>query len=235
LRPGTSGADRCAAAQALGSIGPAAAGAARALRPGLTSRDLWERVRCAAALWRVSGETERTLPVLLAAWEENRHARVEVAACLAEMGPAAAAAQLPILTELTRRHRHNAREGASGSHDIHQDEKLLTLCRAALTLMERPARPWREERPTGDAEPPGPGRERRPTEDAEPPGPGRDRRPTGDADGSGPWQGKRPTQNADASGPQRHERPAQDADAAGPRQEERPAGGAGGRAVEGER
>ncbi|MFF0485160.1 HEAT repeat domain-containing protein [Streptomyces sp. NPDC004435] len=144
LRPGSSGADRCAAAQALGAIGPAAAGAARALRPGLTSRDLWERVRCATALWRVSGETERTLPVLLAAWEENRHARVEVAACLAEMGPAAAAAQLPILTELTRRRRHNAREGASGSHDIHQDEKLLTLCRAALALMERPARPWHD-------------------------------------------------------------------------------------------
>lgn len=137
LRPGSATADRCAAAQALGAIGPSAAGAARALRPGLTSRDLWERVRCAAALWRVAGETERTLPVLLAAWEENRHARVDIAECLAEMGPAAAAAQLPILTELTRRRRHNTREGASGSHDIHQDEKLLTLCRAALARMER--------------------------------------------------------------------------------------------------
>ncbi|MGW4775382.1 PBS lyase [Streptomyces filamentosus] len=137
LRPGSATADRCAAAQALGAIGPSAAGAARALRPGLTSRDLWERVRCAAALWRVAGETERTLPVLLAAWEENRHARVDIAECLAEMGPAAAAAQLPILTELTRRRRHNTREGASGSHDVHQDEKLLTLCRAALARMER--------------------------------------------------------------------------------------------------
>ncbi|MFH8254831.1 HEAT repeat domain-containing protein [Streptomyces roseolus] len=136
LRPGSSGSDRCAAAQALGAIGPAAAGAARALRPGLTSRDLWERVRCAAALWRVSGETERTLPVLLAAWEENRHARVEIVECFAEMGRAASAAQLPILTELTRRRRHNAREGASGSHDVHHDEKLLTLCRAALARME---------------------------------------------------------------------------------------------------
>ncbi|MFF7811680.1 HEAT repeat domain-containing protein [Streptomyces sp. NPDC007945] len=136
LRPGSSGTDRCAAAQALGAIGPAAAEAARALRPGLTSRDLWERVRCATALWRVSGETERTLPVLLAAWEENRHARVEIVECFAEMGPAASAAQLPILTELTRRRRHNAREGASGSHDVHHDEKLLTLCRAALSRME---------------------------------------------------------------------------------------------------
>ncbi|MGW1009208.1 HEAT repeat domain-containing protein [Streptomyces termitum] len=137
LRSGASTTDRCAAAQALGAIGPAAAGAAPALAAGLCARDLWERVRCAVALWRVTGETGRTLPVLLAAWEENRHARVAVAECLAEMGPAAAAsARLPVLTELTRRRRHNAREGASGSHDVHHDEKLLTLCRAALARME---------------------------------------------------------------------------------------------------
>ncbi|MFG3036011.1 PBS lyase [Streptomyces sp. NPDC048330] len=137
LRPGASGADWCAAALVLGEIGPAAASVAAALRPGLAARDLWVRVRTAAALWRVSGETAETLPVLLAAWEENRHARPDVAECLAEMGPAASGAQLLILTELTRRRRHNAREGASGSHDIHLDEKLLTLCRAALARMER--------------------------------------------------------------------------------------------------
>ncbi|MFF9848650.1 PBS lyase [Streptomyces litmocidini] len=139
LRPGTSSADWCAAAQALGEIGPAAASAAPALRPGLVSRDLWVRVRSAAALWRVSGEASASLPVLLAAWEENRHARVDIAECLAEMGPAASQAQLVVLTELTRRRRHNAREGSSGSHDIHLDEKLLTLCRAALARMERGA------------------------------------------------------------------------------------------------
>ncbi|MFE0649618.1 PBS lyase [Streptomyces sp. NPDC059534] len=137
LRPGASGADWCTAALALGEIGPAAASTAAALRPGLASRDLWVRVRTAAALWRVSGETVATLPVLLSAWEENRHARLDIAECLAEMGPAASEAQLVILTELTRRRRHNAREGASGSHDIHLDEKLLTLCRAALARMER--------------------------------------------------------------------------------------------------
>ncbi|MFB8077862.1 PBS lyase [Streptomyces sp. NPDC056013] len=139
LRPGASGADWCSAAQALGEIGPAAASAAPALAPGLASRDLWVRVRSAAALWRVSGDAAAALPVLLAAWEENRHARVDVAECLAEMGPAASGAQLVILTELTRRRRHNAREGASGSHDIHLDEKLLTVCRAALARMERGA------------------------------------------------------------------------------------------------
>lgn len=97
------------------------------------------RVRAAAALWRVTGETEEALPVLLAAWEEDRHARVDIAECLAEMGPAASEAQLVLLTELTRRRRHNAREGASGTYDIHLDEKLLTLCRAALARMERGA------------------------------------------------------------------------------------------------
>ncbi|MFI2737843.1 PBS lyase [Streptomyces sp. NPDC018711] len=137
LRPDASGADWCAAARALGEIGPAAAALAPALRPGLASRDLWVRVRSAAALWRVSGEAADALPVLLAAWEENRHARVDIAECLAEMGPAASGAQLVILTELTRRRRHNAREDGSGSHDIHLDEKLLTLCRAALARMER--------------------------------------------------------------------------------------------------
>ncbi|MFD8208313.1 HEAT repeat domain-containing protein [Streptomyces sp. NPDC059695] len=137
LRPGAAATDWAAAAQALGEIGPAAASAAPALLPGLASRDLWVRVRGAAALWRVSGDASTALPVLLAAWEENRHARVDIAECLAEMGPAATDAQLVILTELTRRRRHNAREGASGSHDIHVDEKLLTLCRAALARMER--------------------------------------------------------------------------------------------------
>ncbi|KOX33673.1 MULTISPECIES: HEAT repeat domain-containing protein [unclassified Streptomyces] len=139
LRPGLPDADRCAAARALGEIGRSAAAAAPALRPALVSRDLWVRVHAAAALWRTTGETEEALPVLLAAWEEDRHARVDIAECLAEMGPAASAAQLVVLTELTRRRRHNAREGASGTHDVHLDEKLLTLCRAALARMERGA------------------------------------------------------------------------------------------------
>ncbi|MFB7587384.1 PBS lyase [Streptomyces sp. NPDC056169] len=139
LRPGSSAPDWCCAALSLAAIGPAAAGSAAALRPGLASRDLWVRVRSATALWRVSGRADEALPVLLAAWEENRHARVDIAECLAEMGPAASEAQLTMLTELTRRRRHNAREGGSGSHDIHQDEKLLTLCRAALARMERGA------------------------------------------------------------------------------------------------
>ncbi|MFF8597533.1 PBS lyase [Streptomyces sp. NPDC015232] len=137
LRPGTSGDEWCAAALSLGAIGPAAARTAPALRAGLGARELWVRVRSAAALWRVTGDTADTLPVLLAAWEENRHTRVAVAECLAEMGPAAAGAEHAIRAELSRRRRHNAREDGAGSHDVHDDEKLLTLCRAALAQLER--------------------------------------------------------------------------------------------------
>ncbi|MFJ3901127.1 PBS lyase [Streptomyces sp. NPDC090025] len=137
LRPGSTSAEWCAAARAAGAIGPAAARTVPALRAGLGSRDLWVRVRSAAALWRVGGDAEVTLPVLLAAWEENRHTRVVVAECFAEMGPSAAEAEPAIRAELSRRRRHNAREDGAGSHDVHDDEKLLTLCRAALDQMER--------------------------------------------------------------------------------------------------
>ncbi|MEU9860994.1 PBS lyase [Streptomyces sp. NPDC047971] len=136
LSSGLPDADRCAAARALGEIGPAAAGGAPSLLPGLTARDLWVRVRSATALWRVAGDVESALPVLMAAWEENRHARVDIAECLAEMGPAAAAAEGLIRAELTRRRRHNVRESGFSSHDVHEDEKLLTFCRAALDRME---------------------------------------------------------------------------------------------------
>ncbi|MFD7319993.1 PBS lyase [Streptomyces sp. NPDC059875] len=136
LRPGAPEADRCVAARALGVIGPAAAGCAPALLPGLAARDLWVRVRCATALWRVSGDVASALPVLMAAWEENRHARVDIAECLAEMGPAASAAEGLIRAEVARSRRHNVRESGYSSHDVHEDEKLLTFCRAALDRME---------------------------------------------------------------------------------------------------
>ncbi|MEU4267252.1 PBS lyase [Streptomyces sp. NPDC026092] len=139
LGPDAPAPDRCAAARALGVIGPAAARSAPALLPGLDCRDLWVRVRSAAALWRVSGDAEAALPVLLDAWEENRHARVDIAECLAEMGPAAGeSARWVIRAELDRRRRHNVREsGGHSSHDVHEDEKLLTFCRAALDRMDR--------------------------------------------------------------------------------------------------
>ncbi|WP_149181795.1 PBS lyase [Streptomyces sp. TRM49041] len=128
--------DRRSAAWALGAFGGSAAGAAPELRACLTAREMWLRVDAATALCRVTGDTAEGLPVLLAAWRENRHTRVEIAECLAELGPvggAVAAEAAPLLrAELARKRRHNVSAGVSGDHDIHQDERLLALCRRAL-------------------------------------------------------------------------------------------------------
>ncbi|MFD9978127.1 HEAT repeat domain-containing protein [Streptomyces sp. NPDC059017] len=124
--------ERRAAAAALGAVGRPAADAAPALRALLASPERWLRMDAAIALWRVTGEARESLPVLRTAWEENRYGRVEIAECLAEMGPSAGPAAPLLRAELARPRRHNVLDGGSGSHDIEQDERLLTLCRAAL-------------------------------------------------------------------------------------------------------
>ncbi|MFJ8748159.1 HEAT repeat domain-containing protein [Streptomyces sp. NPDC102441] len=123
-----------AAASALGGLGRQAEAVAPRLRALLAHEELWLRVDAAIALWEVSGRTGEAVPVLLAAWEKNRHVRVRVAECLARMGPAGAgsdAAQV-LRAELLSVRRHNAMDGGYGSHDTYEDEKLLALCRRAL-------------------------------------------------------------------------------------------------------
>ncbi|MFE7777859.1 HEAT repeat domain-containing protein [Streptomyces sp. NPDC057445] len=124
--------ERRAAAAALGFLGPRASVAAPALRELLTCRERWLRMDAATALWRVTGDPRDALPVLITAWEENRYGRVEIAECLTEMGPAASPAAPLLRAELSRPRRHNVLDGGSGTHDIEQDERLLTLCRRAL-------------------------------------------------------------------------------------------------------
>ncbi|MFF1837036.1 HEAT repeat domain-containing protein [Streptomyces sp. NPDC058231] len=120
---------------ALGRLGARAAAVAPALRALLHHDELWLRVEAAIALWEVSGRTEESVPVMLAAWEKNRHVRVRVAECLAQMGVAGAGsdAARALRAELASVRRHNAMDGGYGSHDTHEDEKLLALCRQALT------------------------------------------------------------------------------------------------------
>ncbi|MBM7441318.1 HEAT repeat domain-containing protein [Streptomyces sp. HB132] len=123
-----------AAASALGGLGRRAEVVAPRLRALLSHEELWLRVDAAIALWEVSGRTSEAVPVLLAAWERNRHVRVRVAECLARMGLAAAgsdAAQV-LRAELLAVRRHNAMDGGYGSHDTYEDEKLLALCRRTL-------------------------------------------------------------------------------------------------------
>ncbi|MFE7130147.1 hypothetical protein ACFVIM_04745 [Streptomyces sp. NPDC057638] len=140
-----SGARRSAAA-VLGSMGEAAVDAAPALRALLRAADPWTRVDAALALWRITGDPGRSWPVLAAAWEALPFTRVPIAERLAERTPGT---REPVATdvtgagtllraELSRRRRHNAIDGGYGSHDIVRDEKLLALCRRALTR-ERPA------------------------------------------------------------------------------------------------
>jgi hypothetical protein len=123
-----------AAATALGALGQRAKAVAPRLRALLAHEELWLRVDAAIALWEVSGRTSDVVPVLLAAWEKNRHIRVRVAECLARMGLARAGSDATqvLRAELLSVRRHNAMDGGYGSHGTHEDEKLLALCRRAL-------------------------------------------------------------------------------------------------------
>ncbi|MGW2476365.1 PBS lyase [Streptomyces sp. NPDC001665] len=125
---------RHAAVGAVGRLGGRAEAGAPRLRELLRDGNLWLRVDAATALWEVSGRAEESVPVLLAAWGQNHRVRVRVAECLARMRPAGAGSDAArvLLAELTSVRRHNAPEGAYGSHDTYTDEKLLALCRRAL-------------------------------------------------------------------------------------------------------
>lgn len=127
--------ERRAAASALGRLGARAEVTAPRLRALLGHEELWLRVDAAIALWEVSGRAGESVPVLLAAWEQNRHVRVRVAGCLARMGAADAGSDAVhvLRAELASVRRHNAMDGGYGSHDTYEDEKLLALCRRALT------------------------------------------------------------------------------------------------------
>ncbi|GGV78848.1 hypothetical protein GCM10015535_14150 [Streptomyces gelaticus] len=122
------------AVNALGGLGARAGVVAPRLRALLGHGELWLRVDAAIALWEVSGRSDASVPVLLAAWEQNRHARVRVAEGLARMGAAGAGsdAAYVLRAELASVRRHNAMDSGYGSHDTYEDEKLLALCRQAL-------------------------------------------------------------------------------------------------------
>ncbi|NEA58907.1 PBS lyase [Streptomyces sp. SID13666] len=124
---------RRSAAEALGELGPAAAGAAPRLRELLADPAVWMRVDAAVALWRVSGDAGPVLPVLRSAWAENVHTRTVIAGCLAGIGPAAAGAAPLLRDELAAVRRHNNEGDHYGTLDVCADEKLLLACRRALS------------------------------------------------------------------------------------------------------
>ncbi|MFF8954208.1 PBS lyase [Streptomyces sp. NPDC014894] len=143
LASADSGARRSAAG-VLGTMGLAARPAVPELRLLLRSADPWTRVDAALALWRVTGAAETAWRVLAQSWAAVPFTRVPIAERLAERTGAAGrptaeraeGAERVLRAELSRARRHNAIDGGYGSHDIVRDERLLALCRRALT--ERP-------------------------------------------------------------------------------------------------
>jgi HEAT repeat protein len=93
------GNNRQEACRLLGTLGKSARDAAPALRGVLRDAAISNRVIAAVALWKITGETETTVPVLLQALKpapDNRW-RYQAARCLSEMGPAIKTAALPTL------------------------------------------------------------------------------------------------------------------------------------------
>jgi hypothetical protein len=126
-----------AAAEAAGELGPAGAALVPGLRAALgdPGPGVWLRLAAAAALWRVIGDAEAALPALAWAWSENAHARVQVARCIAEMGPAGRATAPLLREELGRRRRHNASDNGWSSDQVRADLALLRACAGALAAL----------------------------------------------------------------------------------------------------
>ncbi|HEY7308817.1 MAG TPA: HEAT repeat domain-containing protein [Gemmataceae bacterium] len=87
------------ACQFLGTLGKPAREAAPALKRALRDAAIPNRVAAATALWKISGETETTVPVLIEALKPapNNYSRYQAAMQLGEMGPAVKTAALPAL------------------------------------------------------------------------------------------------------------------------------------------
>jgi hypothetical protein len=123
--------ERRAALQVIGSLGPAAVSLATSLR-GTDPQGVDEAV----ALWRITGDAEEALPVLSHHWTAQPVHRPGIAACLVEVGPAAAPALPLVRAELSspRRHRtdithETAHAAVNVRGDVASDEELLRDCR----------------------------------------------------------------------------------------------------------
>ncbi|NJP44563.1 HEAT repeat domain-containing protein [Actinacidiphila epipremni] len=132
-RPG----ERRAAAAVLGRLGTEGAPAVPALRAMAERGDSWDRLAGLTALWRVTGDPAPLPAPLREVWISTPFTRTAIAECLAEAGPAAARFDLALLrAEAADPRRFPFRAGHWGSHNLRDDEALLTACRTALTAAE---------------------------------------------------------------------------------------------------
>jgi len=123
---------RRVAADVLARVGVTARVASDGLARMVEAECVEERVAGARALWRVTGDAERVLPVLGSAWTGHPRVRGAVAACLVGMGTAGAPLHDLVTAELAASRRHLARAGGHGSQDVLEDERLLGLCREVV-------------------------------------------------------------------------------------------------------
>ncbi|MFE2420650.1 HEAT repeat domain-containing protein [Streptomyces hokutonensis] len=128
----SAGQRRRVAADVLARVGVAARVASDELARMLGAESVEERVAGARALWRVTGDAERVLPVLRSAWTGHPGVRGAVAACLVGMGAAGAPLHDLVVAELAAPRRHLARAGGHGSQDVLEDERLLGVCREVM-------------------------------------------------------------------------------------------------------
>lgn len=79
-------------AQLLGELGPRATNALPHLKEALNSKDIWLPAIAAAAIWKISRDTNAVLPFLIAGLKDTRMDPKLILETLADMGPAAAPA-----------------------------------------------------------------------------------------------------------------------------------------------
>jgi hypothetical protein len=123
---------RATAAEVLARLGPSARPALPGLRRLTGSGSVWERTAAACALWQLGQDPDPVLPVLRSSWAEHPQTRGSIAASVAAMGPAGAPLHDLLRSEVAAPRRHLAVSGGYGSHDIHEDERLLRDCRAVV-------------------------------------------------------------------------------------------------------
>jgi HEAT repeat protein len=100
---------------ALAAVGPAASAAAGRLVSFLESDDPRTRFEAATALFKITGKTQRYLPVLIESLSSpDVHLRRDAAVALEEIGPPAEAA-VPVLIDILKDRNENIRRYADGN------------------------------------------------------------------------------------------------------------------------
>gem|GEM_PF-5186475 len=97
---------RASAAHALGRIGPSAAGSLPSLRAAMQDGDSFLRGNAAVAVWRINGDVDSTLPVLLTEMATNiEYFKWDWISAIGEMGPRAKTAIPQLQNELKLDHK----------------------------------------------------------------------------------------------------------------------------------